>query len=232
MIEYDMELVDEDCAFISELSRLVSGREHQDLDLVGISFRADPDGDPNWAGAWQRTFPRETSYYATFPLVLVSRRLAAFAFAQRQLEALRRSPVVHCEAFLPSCGQAAGFNCVDFQDIFPGCYDDMVMMNARGRRLGMPLGAPYAAKPSVRVIHPVYSHEEFLNRLYTKYLGGGRSDLDGLLVALEQPEIDVLPPSLLASFFRRLPAAAAEAILQSRSQRLRVVLDTQQQVSA
>jgi hypothetical protein len=210
MIEYDVQILEDDCGFINELGQIITTGQHRDVDFAGISFH--PDGGGGWATAWQETFPRETSYYATFPLVLVSKRLAGFSFAQRQLEALRRSPVVHCEAFLPSCAFAGGFKAVDFLDLVPGCYDESIVMHQRGRKLGKPLGAIYPKKPKLKAIHPVYSHKEFLDRVYSRYSHQGIWDIEGLSATMRSEDANVLSADLVDAFRQRLPDSVREAV--------------------
>jgi hypothetical protein len=111
-------------------------------------------------------------YDVYYPFVALSRRAISFMLSQRQLEALRlpnEEDVVHCENFTRSALMNGGFNCLPLYECFPGCYDRSLMEN--GPKNARTLGAIHDVPPELEMIHPVFTAQEFLERIYVACCG-------------------------------------------------------------
>ncbi len=200
MIEYDVDLVKSDASFMNEVCLRLKDPKWADLDFAALEFYKMTE-NTGWHSACRKALPERYCYFAYFPIVLVSKSAAAYLFSQRQLEAVRRTPetdIIHCEAFVASHAMAAGFRCVNFNDFIPGCYTLPLAAMQIGSfgGLGKPMGAAIQAPTGVEVLHPIYSHEEFLDRLYRKYIIEGRGDWRGVARILDSEDAACVPEAL------------------------------------
>ena len=212
MIEYDVDLTRPDASFFNDLALKLASPEWEDLDFAGLAF-GKMGSQSGWYAACCKVFQDKYCYNTYFPVTLMSKRAAAFLFSQRQVEALRQpepDDIVHCEAYAASCAMAGGFRCADFNEVIPGCYEvptmGMQLENFEG--LGKPMGVSVPVKPEIQMIHPVYGHAEYMERIYRKYILGGanRNDWKGLLRQLESPDAAVVSEELKSKLRSRAPA--------------------------
>jgi hypothetical protein len=164
MIEDDVELRDRDASFLVEMCRMLSDPRRPMIDFAGFLFR--PDTELIWGQASARLFTQEYCYLTRFPFVVVSKKLCAYLFLQRQVEGIRNPPpegIMHCEVFVPSSAMAGGFACADLNDLIPGCCDQSMMM-FESPGYGLPMGARFRGSDQVRMYHPVYTPEEWVKR--------------------------------------------------------------------
>jgi hypothetical protein len=164
MIEDDVDLHDRDARFLVEMCQVLTNPRRPMIDFAGFLFRPDPHGI--WGPATAQLFTPEYCYLARFPFVVVSKKLCAYAFLQRQVEGIRNPPpegIMHCEVFMPSAAMAGGFACADLNDLIPGCCDQsMMMFEVPG--YGLPMGARFRGPDHIRIYHPVYTPEEWVKR--------------------------------------------------------------------
>jgi hypothetical protein len=167
MIEDDVELRGEDASPVNALCRALSGAP---LDFVGIIFR--PDRTQVWGRTTADVYGAENAHLARFPMVAVSRRLCAYLFSQRLLEAARNpepADIMHCEVFAASAAMAAGFACADLNAVMPGSYDRSIMM-FESPGFGLPMGAVFDGAPAIKFYHPVYEPASWLRRTKALFL--------------------------------------------------------------
>lgn len=164
MIEDDVELRDDDARFLGELCSVLS-MVRPEVDFAGIHFSRDLN--QIWGPATSRVYGDASSYLCRFPFVVISRRLLAYLFSQRQIEAVREpfpQDIMHCEVFVPSAATAGGFRCVNLNELIPGCHDaSMMLFEIDG--YGLPLGSQFRGSASIRLYHPVYTSSEWVGRV-------------------------------------------------------------------
>jgi hypothetical protein len=164
MLEDDVELCGESGAYISELVRLLGREDRPGVDFAGVFFQADKT--QIWGPETHKLFGPKNCYLARFPFVVVSKKLLAYMFLQRQVEAIRNpapNEIMHCEVFAASAAQAGGFSCFDMNALIPGSYDkSMMMFESPG--FGLPMGTEVHEAGPVRMYHPVYTMEEWVRR--------------------------------------------------------------------
>ena len=158
MIEYDLEFVRGNTLFLEGLLARLGGPGPGAYDFLGTQFaRRAPEWQ--WHAPSAAVFPE--IYGILFPLVVLSRRAIAHLFAWRQREAAARSatPPVYCEAFLPSALMAdGGFRCADVNAVLPKAWDFASFRSGNA----MLMGNLPALPPSVEIVHPVFSEQEYL----------------------------------------------------------------------
>jgi hypothetical protein len=212
MIEYDVDLVKDDSSFFNDICIRLKDPHFADLDVAALQFGKLGERS-GWYSACVKAFPDRFCHFAYFPLIIVSKRVSAHLFAQRQLEALRNTDdtdVVHCEAFVASCAMAGGFRCADVNDLMPGCYDlpRMGMQLDHLGGLGKPIGARFPIPQGHQIVHPIYGHEEYLDRVYRKYILVGKGDWEGLARVLDSEEAAIIPDPLKANLRSQIPSTA------------------------
>ncbi len=120
---------------------------------------------------------------------------------------------MHCEVFAPSAAMAGGFTCSDVNELMPGCYDRSIMMlDAPG--YGRPMGAVFRGGEGTRMFHPVYTAEEWLERMRRGFAmtDSGREEKQRAVVnALAREE--------------SLARMSGDAIMSGAIEKLRDVLD-------
>ena len=169
MVDDDIDLLDDDASLFNDITRAVIA-EGGTLDLLALLLEYRPLTTEGF-DLLQTVAPDQTRY-CYFPLVGLSARAASFLFAQRQLEyargkGLEARPM--CEIFVPTLLHAAGFVCRDLAELVPGAYSETGMMLQGGDPgCGRPMGFDRSELQSDRMIHPVYTHAEFLGRLREK----------------------------------------------------------------
>ncbi len=185
MIEDDVELCGQDASFVVELCKILSDPARATTHFAGVNFQRDPH--LIWGPASANIYTQEHCYLARFPFVVVSRQLCAYLFSQRQVEAARnpqREDLMHCEVFAPSAAMAGGFTCVDVNDLIPGCYDSSIMMlDVPG--FALPMGAAHRGHDGIRMYHPVYTLEEWLERMRRRFSANSPEREEKLRVVAE-----------------------------------------------
>jgi hypothetical protein len=193
LIEDDVDMVSGDATFLNEVARLLSGRH--ELDLVALLFHEHAE-KKGWYNACSKVFPRRTWHFAYFPFVVLSHRAAAYMFSQRLVEAARHpapEDVVHCEAFVATALMAAGYNCLDLNKLRPRSYAFATMaMQIGDKNIGRPMGYDITRefKEPVEMVHPIYTVEEYLDRVVRRF---GSNDRAALLDELSTPWADTIP---------------------------------------
>ncbi len=199
MIEDDVDFMEGQDSFLETLSqRLI---DQPGLDFIGLNFRkmASTSG---WYPACVKVFPDRDCYNAYFPFSVLSKRAASYLFSQRQIEA-SRSPeshdVIHCEAFVVSALTAGGFNCAELNDIISNSYAFPTMaMQVPSDGVGRPMGYDFKDDPhtDVAMVHPIYTHEEYIDRVYRKFILGRSGDWNGLEKELRSKHAASVPEEL------------------------------------
>jgi hypothetical protein len=139
------------------------------IDFAGVRFMSDTQ--LIWGPASSKVYTREYSYLARFPIVVVSKRLCAYLFSQRQIEAARGTSaddIMHCEVFAPSAAMAGGFACLSIDELMPGAFDASIMM-LEVPGYGLPMGAVFQGPISVQMYHPVYTMEDWLEAMRQRF---------------------------------------------------------------
>jgi len=209
MVEYDIDMVRSDASFMNRLADALRTPEFETVDFAAMQF-AKVGPVSGWYEACHKVYPHEYCYGVYFPFIIMSKRAAAYLFSQRQLEAARKTPradIIHCESFAASAAMAGGFRCVDVREIMPGCYDFGLMAMQMGQYggLGKPLGAKLDIPDGVEMVHPIYGYEEFLERIWRKYVISETNNWDGLLQVLDGPEGALVPEELRSKFRAKIP---------------------------
>jgi hypothetical protein len=194
MIEDDVDFTRDDATFIRDLCTTVTTGAHAGIDFIGLLMRPL---------ALERKTPAHRHfaqpYYSYFPFVLFSRRLAAYCFVQRQLEAIRMfdpDDIVHVESFTASHAQAGGFVWKDLSEVMPGAYNFASMHKQAMPSMGRPLGAPVVEDAGIQIMHPIFGHERYAQKM--KQIFADRRDWANLRRHLDSEEARVVPPELLA----------------------------------
>jgi hypothetical protein len=154
------------------------------VDFVGVRFGHDPN--LVWGPATAKAYTKEFSYIVRFPFVAVSRKLCAYLFSQRQVEAARdpaAADIMHCEVFAPSAAMAGGFACCDLTELMPGCVDMSIMM-LEEPGFGRPMGAAFRGADGIRMYHPVYTPEDWLVRTQARFSPAAMAQHERLMPAL------------------------------------------------
>ena len=218
MIDYDVHFTKGATEYVNRLCDRLLSSDEEVVDGVGLEFKSRPTlpgvttdwpnfMDWSFFAAAAEVFPQVYHFY--FPLVALSRRAVLQVFAQRHLEAARRTPpdkVVICEAFVPSNLMAAGLKCMDLNTLLPGSYelDSMGLQHLRSDRLaGQPLS--YAIRhpqPGVEMVHAVYSQEKFLERNLNQR-SGSRAELEWFSTELIETFAPTLQADLLEDYLSR-----------------------------
>jgi hypothetical protein len=219
MIDYDVHFTNNATEYLNRLCDRLTSPTEEILDGVGLEFKSRPTlpgvttdwpNYTNWEffAAAAEAFPTVFHFY--FPFVALSRRALMQLLAQRQLEAARHTPadkVVICEAFVPSSLMAAGFRCIDLNDLLPGSYelDSMGLQHLRSDRLG---GQPLSYAIShpqlgVEMVHAIYSQEQFLKRNLSQR-SGGSAELTWLSDQLTEHFAASLDADLLQDYLARV----------------------------
>jgi hypothetical protein len=122
MLDYDLHFVTSGVALLNAVVEWLRDPGQPELDAIGLQYSIVGPTWPYHAAA-ARLFGEVRFFY--FPFVVLSRRALCYLHAQRRLERLdadsTTDPVI-CEAFVPGHLAAAGFRCVDLNDLRPGCY--------------------------------------------------------------------------------------------------------------
>ena len=213
MIEDDVDLTKDDGSFINFVCDRLAEPAHAHLDFVGLRYCWNPGGAGHQQ-ALAELFAEAHRYYAYFPFVIASHRALAYLFAQRQLEAIRRpnvGDIIHCETFVPSCLHAGGFNCCDLAELAPGSYTVETITMQAGDGCGKPLGAALPVPEEIQIVHPVYSHEEYLDRAYQKF-GIGLNQWNVLMRLLEGGDAAHIRSDLKMKIIDRMPESALAAL--------------------
>ena len=160
MVEYDVHFTGDAGAFVGRLQAALSKRAGS-IDAVGTRLREE-DRNPNGLhGPIVRQFNPAYSYF--FPLIVLSRRAAAFLYTARRLEAalgIRGDAIAYCESFVASYLAANGFVCADLNELLPGSYDNDLMV--LGNIGGLPASLADRFRDRVELVHPVYGDEQYL----------------------------------------------------------------------
>lgn len=181
MIEDDVELCGEDAGPVNELCRALSDGAGAPLDFVGVIFR--PDRTQVWGRTSWDVYGAENAHLARFPMVVFSKRLCAYLYSQRLIEAVRNpepADVMHCEVFAASAAVAGGFVCADLNAVMAGCYDRSIMM-IETPGFGLPMGAGFVAAPAIKFYHPVYETTSWLRRTKALLLQPGKRTAQRLI---------------------------------------------------
>jgi hypothetical protein len=170
MIDDDVDLLENDAGLFNDISRAAMDDKDR-IDLIGLLFayrRLTTHGF-----YLLKMIPEQMLRYCYYPFVGLSARAAAFLFGQRQLEYARGNAMSDrpmCEIFVPSLLHAAGFVCRDLSQVVPGAYSESgMMLQYRDPGCGRPMGYDRSEFGSDRMIHPVYTHEEFVARLRSRF---------------------------------------------------------------
>jgi hypothetical protein len=162
LIEYDVDLVRGNALGIEGLINRLKD-EDGDYDLLACRYGVPGEGW-GWAETCRDYFNRV--YSLLFPFVVLSNRAVRYLYDWRRHET-KHPPAsgryAFCEALVPSALNAAGgFRCADLNDLMPGCYEPDTF------RVGAPmlLGALPALNRRVEWVHPVFSENEYLERLF------------------------------------------------------------------
>ena len=208
MIEDDVDLVRSDATYINRICARLSEPDFAEIDFAGLEYKPIPNTF-SWGVAAGKYFPQRHCYWAYFPIVLLSRRAIAFLFSQRQLEAIRDpaiDDVIHCETFVASSLHAGGFRCHNIRDLVPESYDWETMAMQMGElSTGKPMGSKISVREGIEVVHPIYTHEEYLNRLYRKFIVSRRDDWPNLITRLYSEEAVVVSDTLKKELRDKIP---------------------------
>ena len=199
-LDDDVDFVETDASLLSELVQLPG---FEDADFIGLMLH-DQNPNVSWGPASVKRFGERFCKYCYYPFVCLSKRALSFMFSQRQVEAASNLPeadLVQCESFTPSSLQAAGFNCLDLGVFIPGCYDvASVMKQLTPNRVGSPMGFKAKSSPGIRLLHPVYTPEEYLKRVERKFITIRNNDLVGLVEEIRSEEFLSLPKNQSDAF--------------------------------
>lgn len=214
MIDDDVDFPAGDAEFMNEVCSELSRGRGRNLDFVGLEFHpASPD--EGWGMGAAKRYSDLYCYYCYYPFVVLSKRAISFLFSQRQIENLLDTPgpdVVQCEGFTPSALMAGGFNCADLNELVQDCYNfELMAMQLAPDRIGFPMTYTPALPENIRVIHPVYTPEEYLRRLERKFLQDRDVDYETVRNILQRAESKSLPHDLLEGLYKRLPAEVANS---------------------
>lgn len=210
MIEDDVDLMAGTGRYISEIAALLKARPH--LDFVGLLFH-ELGPTSGWFKACAKAFPQRAQRGAYFPFSIVSKQAAAYLFSQRLLEAIRKTPsqdIVHCEAFVATALTAAGFNCMDLNEMRPFSYAFSSMaMQIGATSVGRPMGYDMTIEidEPVELVHPIYTVEEYLSRAYRKFILADSNNLEGLSAELASPWTAHIADNLKLELLQRGEAA-------------------------
>ena len=203
MVDDDVDVLEDDATLFNDISRAVM-EDGNKVDLLGLLYAYRPLTTHGFY--LHKMIPEQMLRYCYYPFIGLSARAAAFVFSQRQLEYARGNlpnerPM--CEIFVPSLLHAAGFVCRDLAQVVPGAYSEGGMMLQFGDPgCGRPMGYDRSEFQTERMIHPVYTHEEFVARLHSRFNAERpearakiRAILDGPIGALlsETTRATVLP---------------------------------------
>lgn len=208
MIEDDVDFTRPDGTFIRNLVDQLSTPQFGDADFIGLSLRPLNQNEKRYE-ACRKAFTDRYCYYSYFPFVVFSKRLAGYLFSQRLIEAARQpdeADVIHCETYAPSCGTAGGFRCLDLKSIMPGSYETATMSMQIGElAVGKPMGFTVNVNPCIEMIHPIYTPEEFIRRVYHKFIVLRQGDWKGLISFLERSKNELIPDAIISELHDKIP---------------------------
>jgi hypothetical protein len=208
MIEDDVDLMRGDASYINRICTTLETPEFRGVDFAGL--RLSPIASTfSWGIAAAKYFPQRHCHWAYFPVVLVSRPAVAFLFSQRQLEAVRDplvDDVIHCETFVASALHAGGYRCLDLNELVPGGYTwESMAMQLGDLAMGRPMGSQIVMATEVEMVHPIYTHQEYLNRLHRKFIISRKGDWPNLIARLDSDEAEPVPEHLKAALREQIP---------------------------
>ena len=202
-LDDDVDFLENDAAVLAELV------QHPDFgatDFVGLEVH-DQDPTKGWGPASVKRYGERFCKYCYYPLVCLSKRALSFMYSQRQVEAasnLETSDLCQCESFTPSSLQAGGFVCADLKRFVPGCYNwASVAKQLFPDSVGSPMTYQQRS-PGIRLVHPVYTPEEYLRRVEKKFIVIRHRDHAGLAREMGSEEFLSLPAGMAAEFVLRM----------------------------
>lgn len=197
MVDDDLDLLDDDASLFNEISRAVHNG-NEGIDLLGLIYQYRPLTTHGFA--LLKVVPEHLLRYCYYPFIGLSARAAAFLFSQRQLEFARGAGLQDrpmCEIFVPTLLHAAGFVCRDLKQVIPGAYTAAnMLMQERRAGYGRPMGYDRTEFKSDRMIHPVYTAEQFVIQLQRHLRNDNPDDRRMARSVLEGPIGDALPQAL------------------------------------
>lgn len=195
MIEYDVEFTRKNSLALEGLLARITNLNEKPYDLVSTYY--GPRGsDWVWTDTCSKQF--EDVYGIFFPLVIMSKRALCFLYELRRKEIStfgKGQQPVFCEAFVPSALIAAGdFRCGDVGNLIPGSWEQSTF------RVGTPmlLGQPPSTSLAVEFLHPVFSENSYLIRLFQDASKAGK--MESFLEIISNKELLKLSSSLRLRF--------------------------------
>lgn len=196
MIEYDVHFIRENPFLLEALINRLQGLDGKALDLVCSHIAPmGPKGD--WYKQAARLY-EDVYWGGLFAFVAVSKRAAQRLLEVRQAEgasANSQGELTHCEAFvLTTVMNQPEFRCRAINDVIPNCVSGKSYYASSPTSQNFLLGARYAFKPNIEIVHPVLDADDYLTRLLNRYTARGDTrqfieHLNGLGAELVAPEI-------------------------------------------
>ena len=197
MIDWDLHFTADNDDMLDTFFQILSS-ETDAADYVGLKVHHCTWG--MWYESAKKIFRDDHCYYSYFPFIVLSRRLLALVYAERQLHEITQPQgldLVNGEMFVPSLAVAAGFKVCDLKQYLPQAYDgSTIAMNTDEYGVGLPLDAAKLVSEDKCMIHPIYTAAEFVDRVRGKFLKPDASNIERLREHLDRPEWSVVPAAM------------------------------------